>query len=178
MFTYILLFRAINVGGKNIILMKELTELLSRIGFVNVRTYIQSGNVVLQTNIKNRKQLITEIMREMEKKYRFVPEILAFTQIELQKIISSNPFSAAPIEPKSLHIYFLFEKPVNPDLEHLKKLKSDREKFLLKDNVFYLYAPDGVGRSKLAANIEKLLGVPVTGRNLRTVYKLSELAVS
>ena len=73
-------------------------------------------------------------------------------------------------------MHFLASVPKNPDFDALESIKSDRERFVLKDGVFYLHAPDGVGRSKLAANAEKLLGVPVTSRNWRTVCKIRDMA--
>jgi len=75
-----------------------------------------------------------------------------------------------------LHLGFLASTPKNHDLEKLDSLKKVSERFHLIDNVFYLYAPEGVGRSKLAASIEKLLGVSMTDRNWRTVCKVRDLA--
>jgi uncharacterized protein (DUF1697 family) len=73
-------------------------------------------------------------------------------------------------------VYFLAASPERPDLDGLEGIKSDRERFFLGDGVFYLHAPDGIGRSKLAANVERLLGVPATARNWRTVGKVMEMA--
>jgi uncharacterized protein (DUF1697 family) len=91
---------------------------------------------------------------------------------EIDRAVASNPFPEAESEPKTLHVYFLASMPKNLDLGALESIKSDRERFALEDRVFYLYAPEGIGRSKLAANTEKLLGVAITGRNWRTVRKL------
>jgi uncharacterized protein (DUF1697 family) len=66
--------------------------------------------------------------------------------------------------------------PKNPNLGTLESIKIARERFVLKDGVFYLHAPDGIGRSKLAANAEKLLGVALTGRNWRTVCRVMAMA--
>jgi uncharacterized protein (DUF1697 family) len=82
----------------------------------------------------------------------------------------------AESEPKTLHVHFLASMPKNPNLGALDSIKSDRERFVLKDGVFYLHAPDGIGRSKLAANAEKLLGVALTGRNWRTVCRVMAMA--
>ena len=95
---------------------------------------------------------------------------------EIEKAVGSNPFPEAESDPKTLHLHFLASMPKDPDLEALESIKSDRERFVLKDSVFYLHAPDGIGRSKLAANAEKLLGVALTGRNWRTVCKVTALA--
>jgi uncharacterized protein (DUF1697 family) len=87
-----------------------------------------------------------------------------------------NPFPEAESEPKTLHVYFLASSPECPDLDALEGIKGERERFVLKDEIFYLHAPDRVGRSKLAANAEKLLGVPATARNWRTVRKVMAMA--
>jgi len=88
-------------------------------------------------------------------------------------IADECPFSSD--EGKLLHFCFLSEMPKEPDLESLEALKSESEEFRLINKVFYLYAPDGVGRSKLAAKVEKAMGVPVTARNWNTVRKIRSL---
>ncbi len=90
--------------------------------------------------------------------------------------MESNPFPEAEAEPKTLHLFFLASAPEAADIESLTEAKSPSERFHLTDHVFYLHAPDGIGRSKLAANAEKYLGVAITARNWRTVQKLREMA--
>jgi uncharacterized protein (DUF1697 family) len=90
----------------------------------------------------------------------------------MEQAMVSNPFPEAESEPKTLHLYFLASTPQNPDLQTLDSIKQANEQFKLIDNVFYLYAPDGIGRSKLAARVEKALGVAATARNWRTVCKI------
>ena len=174
--TYIALFRGINVGGTNVLPMKDLVALLENIGSQNVKTYIQSGNAVFQNKEENASLLSKEIRAAIKKGYGFEPQVLLLKPEELERAVASNPFSEAECEPKTLHIHFLASMPKNPDLGALESIKGDRERFALKDGVFYLHAPDGIGRSKLAANAEKLLGVAVTGRNWRTVCKVMAMA--
>ena len=85
------------------------------------------------------------------------------------------PFPQAAAEPQFLHLYFL-ARPAEPDLEALNALKTSSEAFAIVDQVFYLHAPQGIGRSKLAAGAEKHLGVAVTARNWRTANKVLQLA--
>lgn len=174
--TYIALFRGINVGGKNSLPMKELVALLEDIGSRKVRTYIQSGNAVFQSAEKNPSQLSKQIASEVKKRHGFEPYVLILELDAINRSMAKNPFPEAESDPTSLHLGFLASTPKNPDLKKLDSLRKERERFYLIDNVFYLHAPEGVGRSKLAASIEKLLGVPVTDRNWRTVYKVKELA--
>jgi uncharacterized protein (DUF1697 family) len=175
--TYIALFRGINVGGNNILPMVELVLVLEELGLSNIKTYIQSGNVVFQSKKINSVELSQKICAEIEKRYGFVIQVLILDVDELQSAIASNPFPEAEAEPNTLHCFFLLSLPEKPDLKVLEKVKKDSEQFKLIDKVFYLFAPEGVGRSKLAMKVEKTLGVAVTARNWRTVRKIMELAV-
>ena len=166
--TYVIFFRGINVGGNNILLMKDLKSLLEKSGFLNVRTYIQSGNVVLEgINTPT-----TELAANIEAKYGFKPELLILEKSEFESRVKNNPYH--PAEGKLAHLYFCNKTP-NPDFEKLDALKATTEEYELKDKTFYLYAPDGIGRSKLAAKVEACLGVPATGRNLNTINKISQM---
>jgi uncharacterized protein (DUF1697 family) len=173
--TYIALFRGINVGGRNSLPMKVLVSLLEALGARSVKTYIQSGNAVFQHAEKDPLRLAHRISAEIERRCGFEPHVLLWGAEQMEKAIAENPFPEAESEPKSLHLGFLASAPAAPDLKALESLKKGSERFLLKDNVFYLHAPEGVGRSKLAANAEKLLGVAMTDRNWRTVCKINEM---
>ena len=165
---YILLFRGINVGGRNLLPMKDLKTLLLGAGYEQIETYIQSGNVVLQSQ-----QPPNDDIRElMEQEFGFKPELIVLDEPLLMDAINSNPFEAD--EGKHMHFFFLADKP-RPDQEKLTQLATASEQFLVTDSVFYLYAPDGIGRSKLAAKVEACLGVSGTGRNLNTVNKLVDM---
>ena len=174
--TYIALFRGINVGGNNVLPMKELVATLESIGAQNVKTYIQSGNAVFQSQETNASLLSNKISAAIKKSHGFEPQVLLLESEEMERAVESNPFPEAESEPKALHLYFLDAIPENPDFDTLASIKSNRERFALKDGVFYLHAPDGIGRSKLAAKAEKLLGVSATARNWRTVCKIMAMA--
>ncbi|QTR44808.1 DUF1697 domain-containing protein [Thiothrix litoralis] len=167
--TYIALFRGINVGGNNILPMKELTNLLQQSACKNVQTYIQSGNVVLQAE-QSRDELAEAISAKIAEARGFNPKVLLLEVMELEAAAANNPFPTE--DGKALHLFFMETIPPSPDLEKLTALKSTSEDFRLYQNVFYLYAPDGIGRSKLAAKVESILGVPTTARNWNTVSKL------
>ena len=170
--TWIALFRGINVGGNNLLPMAELRGYLEMLGLKNVRTYIQSGNVVFESTAKVASSLVKKIARSIEERKGFHPEVFLLTPNEVQDAVESNPFPKAVSDPKTLHFLFLAEPAANPNMEALDKMKAATERYRLTDTVFYLHAPDGIGRSKLAANVEKHLGVVTTGRNYRTVEKL------
>ena len=174
--TYVALLRGINVGGKTALPMKALAALLADLGCANVRTYIQSGNVVFQSAETDRVRLSREISAEIGRRHGFAPEVLLLRLDDLERAMAANPFPEAESAPTTLHLGFLASSPNNPDLKSLENLKSENERFHLVDDVFYLHAPDGVGRSKLAARAERLLGVAMTDRNWRTVSKIWEMA--
>ena len=173
---FIALFRGLNVGGHNQLPMQELTMTLENLGLQNIKTYIQSGNVVFDSEETSKPVLKEKICQVIQQKYGFSPLVMLLSPDELEKAITSNPFPEAEEEPKTLHVYFLESTPQDPDLAHLEAVRRSNERFSLHDHVFYLHAPDGIGRSKLAASVEKALGVPATARNWRSVNKIYSLA--
>jgi uncharacterized protein (DUF1697 family) len=173
--TYIALLRGINVGGHHKLPMKALRGLLENLGLENVQTYIQSGNVVFQSQEADTEQLASRISAAIEKHHGFEPRILILTAAEMETAVRANPFPEGEAEPKSLHLFFLVAPPDNPDLARFDELKKDNERFELIDKVFYLHAPDGIGRSKLAEKVDRFLGVSTTARNWRTVSKIMEM---
>jgi len=175
MTTWIALFRGINVSGKNILPMTELRRELESFNLQDVRTYIQSGNAVFSAKTRLSKTLSTKIADRIEQRRGFIPYVLILSADQLANAIESNPFPQAEAEPKTLHLFFLSSVAAAADIESISARKSPSERYRLTDGVFYLHAPDGIGRSKLAANVEKLLGVTATARNWRTVQKLWEM---
>jgi uncharacterized protein (DUF1697 family) len=176
MITYIALLRGINVGGRNKLPMRELVDIFKSLGFQNIKTYIQSGNVVFQSEDLNIADITKRISAAIKKRHNFSPQTLILRLEEFKNAMAHNPYPEAETDPKSLHLYFLASEPHNPDTDTLEKLKGDRERYKLKGKIFYLHAPDGIGRSKLATRAEKALGVPVTARNWRSVCKIYDMA--
>ena len=174
--TYIALFRGINVGGSNILPMKELVARLQSLGCEKVRTYIQSGNAVFRHAEHSPPRLSARIRAAIRDSHGFAPDVLILTVDRLERAVRSNPYPDAEAEPSKLHLFFLAAVPDNPDIESLEKMRAESERFVLKTDVAYLHAPDGIGRSRLAARLEKALGVSGTGRNWRSVCKILEMA--
>lgn len=174
--TFIALFRGINIGGHNVLPMKALTAILQDLGATGVTTYIQSGNAVFQSPSSNPARFAKRLTAEIGKRHGFEPYVLIIEPQTLARVIAENPFPDALGDPVTLHIGFLTDAPGTPDLEKLASLKKGSERYHLGDGVFYMLLPEGAGRSKLAAGAEKALGVPMTGRNWKTVSKLMELA--
>jgi uncharacterized protein (DUF1697 family) len=172
--TCIALFRGINVGGKNSLPMKDLVLLLEALGARKIKTYIQSGNAIFQTGESDLSHLGELLSIEIKKRHGFAPHVLILGRDAFERAIEENPFHDE--DPDGLHFGFLAFPPKNPDLKKLDRLCKESERYQLSSRVFYLHAPEGIGRSKLAAGAEKLIGVPMTDRNWRTVCKLRELA--
>ena len=155
--------------------MAELRRALASLPLSNARTYIQSGNVVFESGVNSASTLAKKMGTRVEQQFGFRPSILVLSIKELRAAIRANPFPNATLSPRSLHFLFLDSPPAQPDTLAIRKAKSPTEAFKLTDRVFYLHAPDGIARSKLAANAERWLGVTATGRNYRTVIKLAEM---
>ena len=170
------LFRGVNVGGHNVLSMGDLVSVLESLGLTDVRTYIQSGNAVFRANSTALPKLKDRIKAAVKQACGFEPNLILLDATEFRRAIAANPFPDAELDPAKLHLFFLESSPPALDTRSIDRIKSASERYELVDAVFYLHAPDGIGRSKLAAKAEKLLGVPATGRNWRTVRKLAEIA--
>lgn len=171
---WVLLLRGINVGGHGKLAMADLRALLATLGVKNVSTYIQSGNAVF-TGIIDARGFAGLLEDEIETHHGLRPRALVLSRDRFEEIAAAYPWPEAKADPTSGHIWFLADPPDAPDLETLETLANPTERFSLTPHAFYLHAPNGIGRSKLAEKAERLLGVPVTARNLGSVAKLSGL---
>ncbi len=174
--TWIVLLRGTNVGGKNILPMKDLRTLLNELGFENISTYIQSGNCVFQSNQIDADKISSEIGNAIDRQFNFKPSVFTLRLDHLETTLEKNPYSSDNHDPKSVHFFFLSEPAIHADITALENLKKENEVFHLTNEVFYLFAPDGIGRSKLVEKIDKFISVDITARNLRSVMKILELA--
>ena len=162
MTTYVALLRGVNVGGNRMVKMEDLRATFEKLGYTNVRTVLQSGNVIFDAKAKPR-DLDAQVGTP----------VLLRTQSEIAKIIAANPFpDEAEGDPGHLLVVFL-SGPLQSD-EPLRKVATSAEKFVVKGHEIYIHFGEGAGRSKLAASLtEKKLGVVCTARNWNTVRKLS-----
>jgi uncharacterized protein (DUF1697 family) len=176
MASWIALLRGVG-GGIRPLSMRELSVALEGLGLEDVRTYIQSGNVVF-SSARSAARLAGEIERCIEKKFGFHSRTFVLSVAELERAAKGNPFPQADQKPQALHLFFLAQPAKAAQLDAMNQLKAKSEQFVLKSKVFYFYAPEGFGISKLGARAERLLGVDATARNWRTVCKLLELSRS
>ena len=169
---YVALVRGVNVGGKNKLPMAELRALLESLGYGDVRTLIQSGNVVL-TASKAVKPATLETA--IAKRFGISPAVVLRTPRELENAIAANPFPRA--DTASLHIGFMAQKPAAPVVKTLDVARFQPDELAIRGRELYLHLPNGMGRSKLPAYVDRQLKIPTTVRNWNTVAKLLELAL-
>ena len=173
--TYISMLRGINVSGHNKIKMEELKNLYETLGFSNVQTYIQSGNVVFKSSDTNISKLINKIEQKIKKSFSFYVPVLIRTKNDLQKLIANNPFTKK--DSSKLYITFLSDTPIQSAVDEITKIKDISEEFIISGKEIYLFYPNGYGKSKLTNNyFERKLKLSATTRNWKTVNKLLELA--
>lgn len=173
MHTWIALLRGINIGGNHLLPMKQLTALLEQNDCRDVKTYIQSGNVVLRSPEADADALGQRITAAIAASHGFAPRVLLLSRDEFAAAAAANPF-AAVADPKTVHLFFLAAPSTAAPAAFAAHTTSERH--ALHPRCFYLHTPDGFGKSKLAERAERLLGVPATARNLRTVGTLLDLA--
>lgn len=177
MATYISLLRGINVGGK-VLPMSGLRKICEEIGFKNVRTYIQSGNVLFETADKPTSSLSKLLEAQISTEFGMSISVLTLKASELAAIFKGNPFIRENgIDQARLHITLLFAKPTKEGLAKLAAIPAAKDRNYVKGTTIYLYCPDGYGRSKLAnPQLERALGVTCTTRNWNTMNRLYEMA--
>ncbi len=171
---WVLLLRGVNVGGNAKLPMADLRTMLMRLGLRNVSTLIQSGNAVF-TGIIDADGFEGLLEDEIEQHFGFRSRVMIFSSETFLEIASGFPFPEAQDNPKTGHIWFLADPAPRLSEEVLENLAADTERTAQTEHAFYLHAPDGIGRSKLAASVERLLGVPATARNLNTVTRLAAM---
>lgn len=173
----IALLRGINVGGKNRLPMKELVALFVDAGCEDVRTYIQSGNVVFRAGESAGGEISSVISASILDRFDYRIPVIVRTARALQEIAQGNPFVAAGAEKDKLHVMFLAEQPDSASVEALDPERSPGDEFAILGCEIYLHCPNGVARSKLTNSyFDSRLSTTSTSRNWRTVQKLLELA--
>ena len=178
MATYIAMLRGINVSGHKTIKMEQLRASLAELGFSNIETYVQSGNVVFEAANASAASLSTTIERKILRDFGFSVPVFLTTSKKVAVIIKQNPFLKSPnIDHSKLHVTFLSEDPPETALEQLQPLAVKPEQFRIMGREIYLYCPNGYGNTRLSNTaIEKKLSVVATTRNWNTVNTLLAMA--
>jgi len=171
---FIALFRGINVGGHNIIRMAELKTLFGELGFSDAQTYVQSGNVVFRAAAGDRKALAARIGEGVKARFGLAPHIIVLDANDWAGIVSGNAFPDYN-EPKNVHAYIFDEVPTAERMAELAGRPKEAGDYAIKGRVLYLHTPDGLLKSNLPVLIERILRVPMTARNWRTVLALQDM---
>jgi uncharacterized protein (DUF1697 family) len=175
------LLRGINVSGHNMIKMAELKMLYESLGFRNVTTYIQSGNVIFQSEKRDSGSVEAIIERAIERKFGFPVTVIARKPAELAGIIKANPFSGSgKIDETRLYITLLKTKPAPEVVKVLQPAAArSTDQYKITGSEVYLYCPNGYGRTLLSNTFfEKQLKVKATTRNWKTVNTLHAMALN
>lgn len=167
--------RGINVGGKRKILMTDLISLCGNLGWENVVTYIQSGNIIFDSDAPN-SELEKNLEIAIAEKYGFDIPVIIRSSNELQTAIDRNPFYDEDSKIDQLHLTFLKENPTKENVEKTRTCNYEPDKFKIEDKEVFVYCTGKYHRSKLTNTFfGKKLNTATTTRNWKTVLKLSEL---
>jgi uncharacterized protein (DUF1697 family) len=171
----IALLRGINIGPRQRVKMPELRELIEGLGYTDVQTLVQSGNVVFTARAKPA-TLEKQLEQEIEQQLGVDPKVVVRTRDELAAAIEANPFDV-PKDPKNLHVTFLADTPDKDAVTKLVALDFPPDELKLAGREIYILYANGSGRSELAQQLGRAtLGVAATDRNWNTVTKLLEMA--
>lgn len=172
---YIALLRGINVGGHRLIKMADLKRMLETMGMTNVQTYIQSGNVLFESEEES-DQLSQQIEEQIKTTFSFSVPVILRTSMELSQIIKKCPFPVDNLlEGESIHLSLLAELPSEEGINHLLNFQCDKDEWQMEGKEIYLYFRQSIRNSKLAIRLQKL-DVPSTLRNWKTIKKLAIMA--
>jgi uncharacterized protein (DUF1697 family) len=174
---FVALLRGINVGGKNRLPMSGLSAIFSGVGCTDVKTFIQSGNVIFHAGDRLAPVVPELVSEALAKQFGLRVPVVLRTAAELERAARANPFLRADVDVATLHVAFLAEQPTRSQLASLDPLRSPPDEFIAVHREVYLRLPNGGGRSKFTnAYFDAKLGTTSTVRNWRTVLTLVQMA--
>jgi uncharacterized protein (DUF1697 family) len=173
---YIALLRGINVGGNTMIKMADLKSCFEGLGFKNVVSYINSGNLAFDATKATEEKICTKIEKAVEKEFGKAIPVMIREQSSINKVLENNPFHGAYETHKQMHVLFMKEEMPKDKSAQLKAASTEQEQFEVIDREIYALLKGGMAESLMGRGlIEKQFKVSVTARNWRTVEKLAEL---
>jgi len=174
---FVALLRSVNVAGHGRLAMNELRASVEALGFTDVTTYIQTGNVLFKADSKSEKGIATTIEQRLAEDFGDSPAVLVRSVAEFRRVGSSSPYAKAGADPARHHVTFLATVPTKAALDALTLPPSGRDELVVDGKEIYVHTPDGYAGTKYTGTfLERRLGVVSTTRNWNTVTKLSELA--
>lgn len=175
MHQYLALLRGINVSGQKSIKMPNLITLCKNIGFEEISTYIQSGNICFKSVNENIEHLAVILQDSIKQEYNFDVPVMIIKKSRLEEIYDKLPFKNIDVENEGnkVLVSFLDTQPEQEKISHLLSYVKEPEKMIVDKQVIYLHCPNGYGKTKLSNNfVENKLKVTATTRNLKTIVKL------
>jgi len=177
MATYVAMLRSVNVGGHNRIKMPVLEALFAGLGYSEVVTYIQSGNVVFAGRARNAPAVARSIEERIARELGLDVSVLLRTKEELVKVVRANPFLRTDADRERLHVTFLAGAPPAALAGEVENFDAGEDRARVLGREVYLHCPSGYGNTKLNGSfVERRLKTVATTRNWNTVTKLAELA--
>ena len=177
MTTFVAFLRAINLAGRRKVPMADLRAVLADAGYGDVTTHLQTGNVVLQSNLRSAKTIARDLEAALGTAFDFDIDVMVRTAGETAKIVQGNPFVRRGVDPSTLAVGFLKARPAAAASRRLDGADFAPEEFALSRSELYLRYPNGLGRAKMSgAYLERALATPATLRNWSVVTKLAELS--
>jgi len=174
---YVALLRSVNVAGHGRISMAELTQTFLTLGYTDVGTYIQTGNVLFRSPGRSAATLAATIEGQIEKDFGHAPAVILRTVADLAQVVGTSPFPQQGADPSRHHVTFLAALPSKERLAAFTAPPSGRDELTIVGQEVYVHTPDGYAGTKLTgALLERRLGVVSTTRNWNTVTKLHALA--
>ncbi|MGE0019226.1 MAG: DUF1697 domain-containing protein [Draconibacterium sp.] len=171
--TYIAILRGINVSGTKPIKMEELRLTFQKLGFENIATYIQSGNVVFNAAETSTSELAAKIAEAIKTDFGFDVPVIVLSCEELNETVENNPLNTGTKDEAFLHVTFLAEKPAAFNFSEIEAKKQGEEEIVISEKAVYLFCPHGYGKTKLTNTFfESKLKVAATTRNWKTCGEL------
>lgn len=180
MTTYIALLRGINVSGQKLIKMDSLKAMFEAMSFRHVRTYIQSGNVIFESDERDHKRLVKLIEEEIARVFGFDVAVILRTKEELEDVIGHNPFAPEQLaDGEKIYVSLLSQEPASEAVGQLQAYSNDIDEYRILGREVYILCRKSYGKSQFSNNfLEKKLRVSATTRNWESVNKIAEIAGS
>jgi uncharacterized protein (DUF1697 family) len=173
---YVALLRGINVGGKNKVSMERLREIAAALGFANVKTYVNSGNMAFDTKKSDDRKLAVKIHDALEHELGLDLSVMVRSAEEIADVVTKNPYLGQFDNHKDVHVFFLDRELSKEEKALLMALANDKEMITLNGRAVYCFLKISILDSALGKGfIDRKLKVPATARNWRTVEALVKL---
>ena len=177
MLTIVAMLRGVNLGGHNLIRMETLRALCAACKFENAQTYLNSGNAIFRTKEKNLSAIGKRLEDAIEMERGFRPAVILRTTEEMHDVIARNPFAKRKnLDPAKFAVLFFNTALLPGTRRQLEAINVGPEEIKAHDRELYVYFPDGMGRSKASAAIDRVVKKTATGRNWNSVMNMMEIA--